>query len=140
MNPTIPPRMAPIPPTRSTAALPVKVTTPPGAAPVPVAAGAVPVTFLGLPVNVGALAVEIGEAVAVTTTAVVVGTTVAEEVAAEVPAATVLLAWKPAERVMPKPAAQLAGSSPCLGCQLGMRMMDGEGWGLEMWDGEKVVM
>ena len=44
-----------------------------------------------------------------------VGTTVAE-VALAVPAGTVLLAWKPADRVMPKPAAQLDGSSPCLGC------------------------
>ena len=36
---------------------------------------------------------------------------------------------------MPKPAAQLAGSSPCLGCQLGMRMKDGGEWGLIICDG-----
>ena len=112
MNATIPPMMAPTPPTLSMFALPVKVTTPPGA-PVPVACGAVLVTFLGWPVNVGVLLVETGEAELVITGAVVVGTTVADEVAAAVPAGTVLLAWKPAERVIPKPAAQLDGSSPC---------------------------
>ena len=36
---------------------------------------------------------------------------------------------------MPKPAAQLDGSSPCLGCQLGMRMKNGEEWSLKIWDG-----
>ena len=82
--------MAPIPPTRSTSAPPVKVTIP-LAAPVPVACGAVPVAFLGVPVNVGPLLMETGEAEGVITGAVVVGTTVAE-VAAAVPAGTVLLA------------------------------------------------
>lgn len=118
MNATIPPMMAPTPPTLSMFALPVKVTTPPGA-PVPVACGAVLVTFLGWPVNVGVLLVETGEAELVITDAVAVSTTAAEvaaaEVAAAVPAGTVLLAWKPAERVIPKPAAQLDGSSPCWG-------------------------
>ena len=107
--------MAPTPPTLSTFAVPVKVTTPPGAVPVPVACGAVPVAFLGWPVNVGALLVETGEADWVIFGATVVGTTVAEEVALAVPAGTVLLAWKPAERVRPKPMAQLDGSSPCWG-------------------------
>ena len=106
--------MALIPPTLSTAALPVKGTTPPGA-PVPVACGAVPVAFLGVPVNVGALLVETGEAEGVMIGAVVVGTAVAEAVGVVVPAGTVLLAWKPAERVIPKPAAQLDGSSPYWG-------------------------
>ena len=113
MNATIPPMMAPTPPTLSMFALPVKVTTPPGA-PVPVACGVVLVAFLEWPVNVGVLLVETGEAELVIFGAVVVGTTVAE-VAVAVPAGTVLLASKPAERVIPKPAAQLDGSSPCWG-------------------------
>ena len=50
----------------------------------------------------------------VKTGAVVVDTGSGEvEEAAAVPAGTVLLAWKPAERVMPKPAAQSEGESPC---------------------------
>ena len=56
---------------------------------------------------------ESGEGVGVIFGAAVVGTTIAEAVGVVVPAGTVLLAWKPAERVMPKPAAQLDGSSPC---------------------------
>ena len=56
---------------------------------------------------------ETGEAEGVIFGAVMVGTTVAEAVGVVVPAGTVLLAWKSAERVMPKPAAQLDGSSPC---------------------------
>lgn len=131
MKAAMPPRMALIPPTLSTAALPVKVTTPPGA-PVPVACGAVPVAFLWVPVNVGALLVETGDAESVIFGAVVVGTTIAEEVGVVEPAGTVLLAWKPAERVMPKPAAQLAGSSPYWGVSWEMRMKDGRQWGWEM--------
>ena len=58
-----------------------------------------------------------------------VGTRVAE-VALAVPAGMVLLAWKPAERVMPKLAAQSEGDLPCWGVSWGWggRWRCGEGW------------
>lgn len=119
MNPTIPPTIAPIPPTRTTSAPPVNVTTPPGAAAVPVAGGgAEPVAFLAVLVNAGVVPVGAGEADAVMVGTAEVGTRVAE-VALAVPAGTVLLAWKPAESVMPKLAAQSEGESPCWGVSWG---------------------
>ena len=115
MNPTIPPTIAPIPPTRTTSAPPVNVTTPPGAAAVPVAGGgAEPVAFLAVLVNAGVEPVGAGEVDAVMVGTAEVGTRAAE-VALAVPAGTVLLAWKPAESVMPKLAAQSEGESPCWG-------------------------
>ena len=76
--------------------------------------------FLAVPVNTGAVLVGAGEADAVRTGVVVVDTESGEvEEAAAVPAGTVLLAWKPAERVMPKPAAQSEGESPCQRVSLG---------------------
>ena len=117
MKPTIPPIIAPIPPTRITSAPPVNVTTPPGVAPAPVACGGAElVVFLAGPVNTG---VDAGDADAVVVGAVVVITGIAEEVAATVPTGTVLLAWKPAERETPKLAAQFEGLSPCVGMSVG---------------------
>ena len=66
-----------------------------------------------------------GEADEVMSGAVVVGTEdTEEEEAAAVLAGTVLLAWKPAERVMPKPAAQSEGESPYWGVSLGWKELD----------------
>ena len=65
--------------------------------------------------NTGVLLVGAREADAVMVGVVLAGTRGAEELAAapEEATGTVLLAWKPAERVMPKPAAQSAVESPC---------------------------
>ena len=104
--------IAPTPPTLTISAPPVNVTIPPGVAPVLVACGgAEPVAFLAWPVNAGAVPVGAGEADPVKVGTLEVGSRVAE-VAAAVPAATVLLAWNPAGRVMPKLAAQSEGESP----------------------------
>ena len=78
--------------------------------------------------NTGVLPVGAGEADAVMRGAlVVIGTGGAEEEAAAVPAGTVLLAWKPAESVMPKPAAQSEGESPCWGVSWGRKRLDEHG-------------
>ena len=140
MNPTIPPMSAPIPPTLTTSAPPVNVATPPVTAPVPVACGgAEPVAFLAVLVNAGVVPVAAREVDGVMVGTAEVGTRVAAREADEVmvgtaevdtriaevelaaPAGTVLLAWKPAERVMPWLDAQLTGESPCWDVSWGFR-------------------